>query len=467
MMTPTSTTGTQGVPTVGKTPLPAVGVGIAGAAIGLIYGYDTGSVAGALLFLKRDLGLTTAMQEVVTSVVVVGAIVGTILARYTCDRLGRKRTMVIVAVGYALFAALSGLAPGSAVLITVRFLLGIAVGASIVAAPIFIGESVPPRVRGRMLVAYQMATTIGIAAAYFTDLAFAPSGSWRWMLGVSAIPAALLVILILRLPETGYWHLMRGNLEAARIALSRTRRPDDVSREIKEIRASLAEDKSGSFRELFRPPYRKAGIFVVGLGFFVQITGISAIVSYSPMIFQKVGFNSPGSAILMTALVQLAAMCGEVYAIFRVERGGRRPTLLTGIGMMVVANLVLLIVFAIGFDAQPASIVAVIALIIFRVGYSAGFGALVWVYASEALPLRLRSTGASTLLTVDLMANFVITLGFLSVLTSLGGTVAFGCFFVLCVAAWVFAFVLAPETKGRQLEDIQQYWENGGRWTAK
>lgn len=465
-MTPTNTTSAAARPAK-RTPLPAIAVGIAGAAIGLIYGYDTGSVAGALLFLKRDLGLTTAMQEIVTSVVVVGSIVGTVLARYACDKLGRKRTMVLVAAGYAIFAALSGFAPGAAVLIVVRFFLGLAVGASIVAAPIFIGESVPPRVRGRMLVAYQMATTIGIAAAYFTDLALAPSESWRWMLGVSAIPAALLVFLILRLPETGYWQLMHGNVDAARTALSRTRTPEDVSREISEIRTSLAEDKSGSFRELFRPPYRKAGIFVIGLGFFVQITGISAIVSYSPMIFQQVGFTSAGSAILMTALVQLAAMCGEVFAIFRVERGGRRPTLLTGIGMMVLANLVLLVIFAIGFDAAPSSIIAVIALIVFRIGYSAGFGALVWVYASEALPLRLRSTGASTLLTVDLLANFVITAGFLSVLTSLGGAVAFGCFFVLCVAAWVFAYVLAPETKGRQLEDIQRYWENGGRWTAK
>ena len=445
----------------------AIWVGLAGAAVGLIYGYDTGAIAGALLFLRSDFGLSTVLLEVVTSAVVAGSILGTVLARPACDRLGRQRTMVIVGAGYALFAALSGMAPTSVILIGARFLLGIAIGGSIVAAPIFISESVAPRVRGRVLVSYQMAVTFGIAAAYFVDFSLAESGAWRWMLGMSAIPAVLVSILVARLPETGYWHLLHGDPDAARQALRRTRPAAEVEAEIDQVRRSLAGQEHGSFRELFQPPYRRAGIFVVGLGFFVQITGIPAILSYSPMIFKAVGITGGRSAIFVTALVQLAAIVGEVVAILRVDRAGRRPALLTGIGLMAFASLVLCAVFIAGVASGHAAFMAVGAILLFRIGYSAGFGALVWVYATESLPLRLRSVGATTLLTVDLLANFIITLTFLSTLKSVGGSFTFGLFFALCVAAGVFAFILAPETKGRELEDIEAFWHNGGHWSPR
>lgn len=448
-----------------RPPLAAAFVGLAAAAVGLIYGYDTGAMAGALLFVRQDFHLGTLNQEIVTTAVTVGSILGALIARRLCDRLGRRRTMVLVAAGYAVFAAASGFAPDHPVLVGARFLLGIAVGISIVAAPIFVGESAPLRIRGRLLVTYQMATTLGIAAAYFTDLALSGAGAWRWMLGVSGIPAVLVTLLIARLPETPHWQLMRGDEDAAVVALRRTRTDAEAAAELAEIKESLARKENGSFRELFRGPFRRAGVFVLGLGFFVQITGIAAIVAYSPIIFQAVGFASDRSAILVTSLVQLAALAGEITALLLVERAGRRPTLLTGIGLMTVANIVLMLVFAIGVGPGVAATVAVLGVIVFRIGYSAGFGSLVWVYASEALPARLRSTGASVLLTVDLLANFVISMTFLSAMTALGGAITFGLFGVLCVAALVFVFRLAPETRGRPLEQIHQYWTNGGRWS--
>ncbi|HEY3503190.1 MAG TPA: sugar porter family MFS transporter [Actinocatenispora sp.] len=440
-------------------------VGIAAAAVGLIYGYDTGAMAGALLFVRKDFQLSTVQQEVVTAAVTVGGIVGALIARRLCDHWGRRRTMVAVAAGYGLFAAASAFAPDYPVMLLARFLLGIAVGVSIVAAPIFVGESAPVRIRGRLLVMYQFANTIGIAAAYFTDLALSGIGAWRWMLGVSAIPAFAVMLLIVRLPETAQWQMMRGNVEAARAALRRTRSAAEVDTELAEIRESLADPRRGAFRELFRPPYRGAGVFVAGLGFFVQITGIAAVIAYSPMIFKAVGFTSDRSAILVTSLVQLAAILGELTAFLMVERAGRRRTLLTGIGLMTVATAILALVFVVGVGAGASAAVAVLGVIIFRIGFSAGFGSLVWVYASESLPSRLRSTGASVLLTVNQLANLIISLTFLSALTALGGATTFAIFFVLCAAALVFVARLAPETRGRPLEEIHRYWTNGARWT--
>ncbi|GAA4200139.1 sugar porter family MFS transporter [Actinocatenispora rupis] len=439
-------------------------VGLAAAAVGLIYGYDTGAMAGALLFVKTDFGLSTLDQEMVTAAVTVGSILGALAARRLCDQLGRRRTMVAVACGYAVFAAASGFAPTYPVLLVARFLLGVAVGVSIVAAPIFVGESAPVRIRGRLLVTYQLATTLGIASAYFTDLALSGAGAWRWMLGVSGIPAVLVTLLVARLPETPHWQVMRGNIEAAAAALRRTRSAEEAATELAEIRAALAAHDRGTFRDLFRRPFRRAGVFVVGLGFFVQITGIAAIVAYSPMIFKAVGFTSDRSAILVTSLVQLAAIIGEITALFLVERAGRRPTLITGISLMAAANVVLALVFGLGVGPGVPAAIAVLGVIVFRIGYSAGFGSLVWVYASEALPAPLRSTGASTLLAVDLLANFVITMTFLSALTALGGATTFGIFFVLCAAALAFVVRFAPETKGRPLEEIHRYWTNGARW---
>ncbi|MEW1861256.1 sugar porter family MFS transporter [Streptomyces sp. NPDC088194] len=443
-------------------------VGLAGSAVGLIYGYDTGALAGALLSLKRDFGLSTHMQETVTSAVGAGSVIGAVLAKSACDRLGRRRTMYAVCIGYVVFSALSGLAPDLATLLVARLLLGVAIGGSVVAAPVFVGESSPLHLRGRLLVCYQLATTVGIAASYFADLGLANGGQndWRWMLGISALPAAVVTILVARLPETGHWYLMHGRAEEAAVSLARTRGAEEVPAELERIRASLAAGKPGTVRELLRPPYRRAGLFVVGLGFFVQVTGIAAIVAYSPLIYKKVGFTSDHAAIMVTAMVQLAAMLGEVLALVLVERAGRRPTLLTGITLMAVANAVLIAAFAWGVGRGATEVIAVTGVVLFRIGYSAGFGAMVWVYASEALPARLRSTGASLLLTVDLLTNLIITLTFLSLLTSLGGVTAFGLFLALCLAAAVFALRFAPETRGRTLDEVEGFWKRGGRWQA-
>lgn len=185
-------------------------VAITAGIVGVIYGYDLGAIASAILFLKRDLHLTDFHISVVTSPVVLGQLLGTFVAGRIANALGRKRTMVGVALGYALFAALQGLAPNMWFLTAVRFLLGFAIGLSIVTAPAFIAKSAPQRIRGAMLVTFQIATTSGVVLAYFVGAAFAHAGSWRLILAVSALPTLLVLALIIRLPETPRWLLMKN-----------------------------------------------------------------------------------------------------------------------------------------------------------------------------------------------------------------------------------------------------------------
>jgi MFS transporter, SP family, galactose:H+ symporter len=423
----------------------------------LIYGCDLGSIASALLFLVPAFDLSTFMTSVVTSAVVLGQLLGALFARHISNTIGRKRTMVIVALGYAVFASLQGLAPNEWFLTVVRFLLGLAIGVSIVVAPAYIAESAPIRVRGSMLVTFQIATTSGIAVAYFVGAALAATESWRLILSLSAVPAVIVLLLVVRLPDTARWLLMNGHREEA-IDLLRRVNPDmDSEKEADLIEEDLSSEEKGSFAELFRGRFRRAGIFVVGLGFLVQITGINAIVYYSLTIIQDVGVTSPTGAIVATGFVQVAGVIAEIAAFLVVDRWGRRPTL---IGTMAFANLLLVFAYGLGLSAA----VTLIGILLFTIGFSFGYGSLVWVYASESFPVRLRTQGGSAMPTADLFANFIVGVVFLSALGALGGSLTFGIFLLLSLFAIAFVYALAPETKGRQLEAIRAYWYNGGRW---
>jgi MFS family permease len=220
-------------------------------------------------------------------------------------------------------------------------------------------------------------------------------------------------------------------------------------------------------REMLRPPYLRATLFVVTLGFFVQITGINAIVYYSPRLFEKMGFEGDFALLVLPALVQVAALAAMLVSLALIDRVGRRPILLSGITAMVAANALLIAVFAVGpkfGDALAA--VKFGGVLLFTVGYTFGFGSLVWVYAGESLPARLRSMGSSAMLTSDLVANAIVAGVFLTMLTSLGGAATFAVFGVLALLSLAFVYRYAPETKGRQLEDIRHFWENGGRWPS-
>jgi sugar porter (SP) family MFS transporter len=435
---------------------------IAGTAaiIGIIYGYDLGSIASAILFLQPDLNLSTFMVSVVTATVVLGQIFGAFNAGRITNWIGRKRTMVAIALGYAIFAALQGLAPNEWFLIVARFLLGFTIGVSIVAAPAYIAESSPRSVRGSMIVTFQVATVAGIATAYFVGAALAGLESWRLILSLSAIPALIVLFLVLRLPETPRWLLMNDQREEALDLVGKVQGDVAPEEEVERIEEDLAYEEKGSFLEIFQGRFRLASFFVITLGFLVQITGINAIVYYSPTIITQVGVEDPFRAIVVNGFIQVAGVVAVVVSFLVVDRWGRRPTLLTGVGTMAVANALLIVAFALG----PSPVLAFIDILLFIIGFNFGYGSLVWIYASESFPARLRTQGGSAMLTSDLLANFIVGVVFLSALGALGGSLTFGIFLVLAIVSWVFIYALAPETKGRQLESIRQYWYNGAKW---
>ena len=318
---------------------------------------------------------------------------------------------------------------------------------------------------------YQVATVIGIIAGYLVAWALSGTESWRWMLGMAAIPGTLIFFLLLRLPDTARWYMMRGRRADAERVLAQVEPGSDIKADLDDMEAALSEEQQGKrgilslIGEMLRKPFLRATVFVVGLGFFVQITGINAIVYYSPRIFEAMGFQGNFALLGLPALVQVAGLAAVFVSLILVDRMGRRPILLTGIGIMILANVLLVAVFSIGSEFGGAlTALGFLGLLLFTVGFTFGFGALVWVYAGESFPARLRSLGSSAMLTSDLVANVAVAAIFLTLLTRLGGAGTFIVFGVLAVAAFAFVFKLAPETKGRHLEEIRHYWENGGKW---
>jgi MFS transporter, SP family, galactose:H+ symporter len=341
-----------------------------------------------------------------------------------------------------------------------RLLLGLTIGVSVVVVPVFVAESAPARVRGALLAGYQVATVFGIILGYLVCYLLADSRDWRWMLALAAVPATVVALLLLRMPDTARWYMLKGRVTEARRALQHVEPDSDVERELAEMSAALREERGGSFVEMLRRPYLRATVFVIALGFFIQITGVNAIVYYSPKLFDALGFRGNFALLVLPAVVQAAALAAVLVSMVLVDRLGRRPVLLSGIGAMIAADVLLVVVFT----THSAAIFGFVGVLLFTMGFTFGFGALVWVYAGESFPSRLRSMGSSAMLTANLLANAVIAGVFLTMLHSLGGAGAFAVFGVFAVGGWAFVYRYAPETKGRQLEDIRHFWENDGRW---
>lgn len=461
-------------PEVDKRPLPrtAIMVAITAATLGIIYGYDQSNIGGAQLYFQQDLGISTQAVESVTAAIVIGEIVGAILGGWIANKIGRKKAMILVALGYIAFCLLSAAAWNVTSLWIARVLLGFTIGISLVAVPVFVAESVPARIRGATLVMYQVSCVIGIIIGFLVAALLADVNNqfnWRIMLGVAAVPAIILLPFLLRLPETARWYMLKGRRAEAHKSLTTTDPDADIEGELDEMAASISDESGGAIGEMLRKPYLRATIFVLGLGFFIQITGINATVTYGPKIFGAMGIESDQQKLLLNVGIQAIALVAVLVSMRTVDRWGRRPILLTGIGIMIFAQLLMVVTFATVQNDQYADwqkILGFAGIALINIGFVFGFGALVWVYSSEAFPARLRAYGSSAMLTADLVANWIIANFFLSAMEKVGGAVSFGFFALMAVLAWIFVFKLAPETKGRELEEIRHYWENGGSWDA-
>lgn len=421
---------------------------------GLLFGYDTGVISGALLFIKQAFLLSATLEGMVVSAVLVGSFIGVAVATPLTDRFGRRRILIWTAIIFAVGSIGSSLANGVVLLMLSRFVLGLAIGASSMCAPVYLAEIAPPDIRGTMVSLFQFCITLGILLAYVVDYTLAPH--WRWMLLFGLLPALILFIGMLPSPESPRWLVVQGQEQNARQLLRRVRTSDAaVDKELDEIKTSLAQ-QSGGFSELRSPRLRPALIIAVALAIFQQITGINAVIYFAPSIFKAAGFTSDVGALLATIGVGTVNVLATIIALYAIDRAGRRSLLLWGITGMLIALLALGALFWMGKSAPSA--LTLISVLVFIVSFAIGLGPVFWLLAAEIFPLEVRSLGMGIATFCNWGANFIVALTFPILLTSLGGSIVFWLYGVFSLAALVFVYGYVPETKGKSLEQIEDYW---------
>jgi sugar porter (SP) family MFS transporter len=424
---------------------------------GLLFGYDTGVISGALPFIRRDFALGAGMEGVATSAVLIGATLGAACAGFLSDQFGRKRVILAVAALFVLGALGSAVAPSLTVLLAGRVVVGAAIGVASMLTPLYLAEIAPKERRGGVVSLNQFCITFGILLSYIVDYLLAgTAANWRWMLGAGAVPAAVLFAGMLALPESPRWLAGEGRMDEARAALRRLRAGGAVEGELAELRTDLRREggRLVSWSALFRRGARKPIIVGVALAVFQQVTGINTVIYYAPTIFRSAGLSSDSVSILATAGVGLVNVVMTVVAMNLMDRVGRRPLLLWGLGGMILMLLVLAGGFAWG--AHGAVAYFTVASVAAYVGFFAiGLGPVFWLLISEIFPLAVRGRGMSVASVANWGMNFVVTLVFPPLVAALGSASAFLVFAVLSVGAFIFTWAEVPETRGRSLEEIE------------
>jgi sugar porter (SP) family MFS transporter len=422
---------------------------------GLLFGYDTGVISGALLFIRTQFGLSTSQQELVVSVVLIGAAVGALSGGRLADAFGRRFMLLITALIFVSGALVCAAAPSLIILVIGRLIVGLGIGLACSTVPIYISEVSPPQARGWQVSLFQLAITIGILGAYLVDYAFSGSAGWRWMLGLAFVPGAILGVGMIRMPESPRWLAEHGQAELARRVLARIRGTQNIDAEWLEIQKTLAETQErGRFSDLFSPSIRTALVIGIGLAIFQQVTGINTVIYYAPLIVQSAGISTASGAILAAAGIGLVNVIMTIVAMWLIDHIGRRPLLLTGIAGMIVSLGVLGFVFRMP-TGGALSWLAVVTLMVYVASFAISLGPIFWLLIAEIYPLRDRGIAEGTAAGVNWAFNFLVSFTFLTLVEILGPSLTFWVYALLAIASWIFSYYLVPETKGRTLEEIE------------
>jgi len=428
---------------------------------GLLFGYDTGVIAGALLQITPDFGLGSFESGLVVAAVPIGAVFGAWYASRYSDRQGRRTLILTAAVIFIIGAIASALAPGTGILVISRIVIGGAIGVASAVAPVYISEIAPPDIRGRLVTFFQLAVTVGILVAYLVGLAFADTNEgWRWMVGLGAVPAIALAIGIVRLPASPRWLLMKGREQDAREALQRVRTegPEAIELEIKEIESSM-NIHEGSWRDLLKPSVKAALVVGIGLAILQQVTGINTVIYYAPTIIQETGINSDASSILASLSVGIVNVLMTVVALRLLDSRGRREMLFIGVSGISISLFLLGLAFLIGADSTGATLLAIFSLMMFVSSFAISLGPIFWLLNAEIYPLSVRSKAASAGTMTNWFFNFVVSLTFLPLIDLLSQTGAFWFYGAIGLLTLWFCWKFVPETKGRSLEQINDIFE--------
>lgn len=432
---------------------------------GLLFGYDTGVINGALDPMVADLGLTPATEGLVTSSLLVGAAIGALLGGRLADRLGRRRTLVALAVVFFLGAVGSVVAPSFEVMAVVRFLLGVAVGGASVTVPVYLAELAPTERRGAITGRNEIAIVVGQLAAFVINAVIGTvwsdhPGVWRYMLAVQAVPAVALFVGMLRMPESPRWLLARGRDDEALAVLRQVRDPGRAAAELLEVRTAVeaehaaGERGNGGWAELRLPWVRRLVLIGVGVAVVNQLGGINAVMYYGTQLLRQSGFSGD-VALVANVLNGVFSVLGMLIGLRVINRVTRRGLLLVGLTGIIASHLLIALSSAALPEGTGRS-VAVTAFLVLFVGFNqSSVGLVCWVILAELFPLRVRGFAIGLSVFWNWTANAIISGFFPSVVAGIGVNGTFLLFAGVNVLSWLFVRFVLPETRDRSLEQLE------------
>ena len=424
---------------------------------GLLFGFDTGVISGVLLFLRDQFNLSPVAQEVVVSQVLVGAIIGAALGGRMSDAYGRRPLIIACAVVFLAGSLLSASAWSFASLVASRVVIGLAIGVTSVVVPLYISEIAPPEKRGALVSLNQLMITIGIVLSYLVDTAFSSvSQGWRWMLGAGVVPAVVLGVGMLFLPQSPRWLMSKRRGDEARRVMRRLRGTQEVEAEMDAMAETMGGAEKPSWGELAKPWIRPALVMGVIIMFIQQATGINTVIYYAPTIFQMAGFESATAAIAATVGIGLVNVLFTVVSIRYIDRWGRKRLLSVGLAGMLAGLVALGLAFALeGSLGGSLRWVAVGSVVLYIASFAFSLGPVAWVLVSEIFPLRVRGMAVGVATLCNWAFDFMVAMSFLSIIDLLGKSGTFFLFAGISAAGWLYCAYFIPETRGCSLEQIE------------
>jgi MFS transporter, SP family, arabinose:H+ symporter len=421
---------------------------------GLLFGFDTAVISGAVPFIKTYFNLDDIMLGWAVSSLLVGCIIGVMISGKPADVLGRRITLLVAALLFLISAVGSALSHHLYVFICFRFLGGIAVGTASMLSPMYISEISPAEKRGSLVSLNQLAIVVGILVAFFSNFLLAQIGdnNWRWMLAVMGLPALLFFITLLFIPESPRWLVQKGKDDDAYKILERINGTEAAEKEMNEVKESIAKEEKGTYKEVFSKRIRPLIWIGIVVAVFSQVTGINSIMYYAPMIFAKTGIGI-NNALMQTIAVGGVNLIFTFVAIKYIDKFGRKPLLIAGTSGMTISLFVLAIAF---YMHEFGGYLILIFVLVYIASFAASLGPVTWVFVAEIYPNRLRSKAMSVAVVFLWAAVFVVSFTFPYILNVLGGGTAFLLFGVMCVIYLIFLLTKVPETKGKSLEELEK-----------
>ena len=416
---------------------------------GLLSGYDTGVISGALLFINETWVLPDTLQGFLVSSVLIGAVIGAATNGILADIFGRKKIIMATAVIFILGSILCAFAPNVYVLILSRIFVGFAVGIVNFVVPLYLSEVSPKNLRGTLVSLYQWAITAGILFSYFINAVFAQAVyNWRWMLFAGVVPGLVLFIGMCFMSDTPRWLVSKNRDDEAKKVFSKIEPDIEPEKEIAEIKETLVDNRQ---EKAFRLKKWMIMPFVVGIGImFAQIcTGINTIIYYAPTIFKTAGFDSNLTAIYATTGIGVVNFIMTIVAVFFTDRIGRKPLLYFGLTGVMLSLFALGTSFAFaGVLGSSLKWVAVGSLVTYIICFAMSLGPIGWILVSEVFPLRIRGIAMSVCTVSNFAFNFFVVGSFPVLLHRIGGAWTFWIFGIVSILCIIFVYFFVPETKG-------------------